>query len=111
MIPFERSTPMVSTGLVIRLQAAPGREADVTKFLDDVIPLVNAEPDTTALLAVQFGPSEFGIINAFNDQRGLQEHFAGHAAALLSASAAQLFSAPPAIESITILGSKLPGGA
>jgi quinol monooxygenase YgiN len=102
---------MVSTGLVIRLQAAPGRDAEVRKFLDDVIPLVNDEPGTTALLAVQFGPSEYGIINAFNDQRGLQEHFAGHAAALLSAQAAQLFAAPPAIEQITILGSKLPSQA
>jgi len=100
---------MVSTGLVIRLSAAPGREADVTRFLDEVIPIVNAEPDTTALFAVQFGPSEYGIINAFRDQRGLQDHLAGHAAALLSAQAAQLFAAPPAIEAITILGSKLPG--
>jgi quinol monooxygenase YgiN len=101
---------MVSTGLLIRLRAQPGREDDVVKFLEDVIPLVNAEPGTTALLAVRFGPSDFGIINAFPDEAGRQAHFAGHAAAGLSERAASLFASPPAIEPLEILASKLPGG-
>jgi quinol monooxygenase YgiN len=100
---------MVSTGLVIRLQAKPGREHDVETFLEGVIPIVNAEPGTTALFAVRFGPSEFGVINAFEDEAGKQAHFAGHAAAGISERAAELFATPPAIEPIEILGSKLPG--
>jgi len=100
---------MVSKGLLIRLHAQPGRDADVVAFLESVIPLVDAEPATTALLAVRFGPSEYGIINAFPDDTGMQAHFAGHAAAGLSEQAANLFAAPPAIEPLEILASKLPG--
>ena len=99
---------MVTTGLLIRMQAQEGKEAEVVRFLSDVIPIVEAEPDTTALFAVQFGPSEFGVINAFPDEKGLQAHVAGHAGGALSEQAAQLFAAPPTIEPLRILASKLP---
>jgi quinol monooxygenase YgiN len=100
---------MVSVGLLIRLQAKPGQEAEVAKFLEEVIPVVEQEPATTALLAVRFGPSEFGIINAFPDEAGRQAHIGGHAGAALSMRAAELFEQPPAIEAIDIIASKLPG--
>src|SRR6266566_3500903 len=92
--------PMVTTGLLIRMQVQSGREADVEAFLRNVMPAVEAEADTTALFAFQLGPSEFGIVNAFPNEAGLQAHIAGHAGQALSEQAAQLFSAPPSIEPI-----------
>jgi quinol monooxygenase YgiN len=100
---------MVTVGLLIRLQAKAGKEAEVATFLASVIPVVDQEPATTALLAVRFGPSEFGIVNAFPDEAGRQIHIGGHAGAALSMRAAELFEQPPTIEPIDIIASKLPG--
>jgi quinol monooxygenase YgiN len=101
---------MVTKGLLIRLQAMPGSEAELERFLTGVIPLVDAEPATTALFAIRFGPSEFGIVNAFPDEAGRQAHITGHAGAALS-DQARLLAAPPAIEALEIFASKLPASA
>jgi quinol monooxygenase YgiN len=100
---------MVTVGLLIRLHAKPGREEDVVQFLASVIPVVEKEPATTALFAIRFGPSEFGIFNAFPDEAGRQAHIGGHAGQALSARAAELLAQPPAIEPVDIIASKLPG--
>ena len=42
---------MVTVGLFIRLQARPGKEADVANFLEGVMPLLRDEPATTALIS------------------------------------------------------------
>jgi|SRR5947208_16585589 len=102
---------MVTKGLLIRLQAKPGSEDELERFLSGVIPVVNAEPATTALFAIRFGPSEFGIVNAFPDEAGRQAHIAGHAGTALSAQAPRLLAAPPAIEALEIFASKLPAQA
>ena len=39
---------MVTVGLLVRLEAKPGKEADVEEFLEGGLALVNEEPDTTA---------------------------------------------------------------
>jgi len=102
---------MVTKGLLIRLQAKPGSEDELERFLSGVIPVVNAEPATTALFAIRFGPSEFGIVNAFPDEAGRQAHIAGHAGTALSAEAPRLLATPPAIEALEIFASKLPAQA
>src|SRR4051812_4085609 len=50
---------MTTVGLYVRLQARPGREADLANFLRSALPLVEAEPATTAWFAIQMGPSTF----------------------------------------------------
>ncbi|HEY0583945.1 MAG TPA: antibiotic biosynthesis monooxygenase, partial [Chloroflexota bacterium] len=42
---------MTTVGLFVRLEAKPGREADVENFLKGALPLVQAEPATTAWFA------------------------------------------------------------
>ncbi len=99
---------MVTKGLLIRLQPKPGQEAAVADMLAGAMTTVEAEPDTTALFMIRFGPSEYGIFNAFPDESGRQAHMTGHAAEGLFASA-ELFAQPPAVEPIDIIAAKLPG--
>ena len=100
---------MVSVGLLVRLEARPGKEAEVGEFLRSALPLVQDEMATTAWFALQFGPSSFGIFDAFPDDEGRQAHLAGRVAALLTARADDLLSAPPVVEKVDALAAKLPG--
>jgi quinol monooxygenase YgiN len=100
---------MVSRGLLIRLEARPGHEAEVAEFLNSIIPVVQKEPGTTALFGVQLGERSFGIFNAFPNDEARQQHIGGDAARLLSEMAAASLAAPPGIEAVDILGAKLPG--
>ena len=100
---------MVTTGLLLRLHARPGKGSDTAQFLEGVMPLIRQEPATFAFFAIRFGPSEFGIFNAFPDAAGREAHTGGPAAAALFSRAEELFTASPSIESVEILQAKLPG--
>ena len=99
---------MVKTALFVRLEAKPGKEADVADFLRSGLPLVQAEPATTAWFGIQLGPSTFGIFDAFPDESGRQAHLAGKVAAALMQRAEELFAEPPTIEQVDVLAAKLP---
>jgi quinol monooxygenase YgiN len=99
---------MVTVGLMVRLEAKPGKEAEVSDFLRSALPLVQDEVATTAWFALQFGSSSFGIVDVFPDDEGRQAHLAGRVAAALRARAEDLLSAPPVIEPVDLLASKLP---
>lgn len=99
---------MVNVALFVRLEAKPGKEAEVAKFLRDGLAIVQEEPATTAWFAIQLGPSTFGIFDAFPNEAGRQAHLSGRVAAALMARASELFSQPPAIEKVDVLASKLP---
>ena len=99
---------MVSVGLLVRLEAKPGKEAEVGEFLRSALPLVQEEMETTAWFALRFGPSSFGIFDAFPNDAGRQAHLAGRVAAALGARATDLLSASPVIEKVDTLASKLP---
>lgn len=100
---------MVSVALFVRLEAKPGKEAEVESFLKSGLALVEDEPETTAWFALRMGQSTFGIFDAFPDESGRQAHLSGKVAAALMAKAADLFAAPPAIEKVDVLAAKLPG--
>jgi len=99
---------MVKTALFVRLEAKPGKENEVQKFLEGGLALVNQEPATTAWFGLRLGPSTFGIFDAFPDEAGRNAHLNGAVAAALMAKAADLFSKPPTIEKIDVLAAKLP---
>jgi quinol monooxygenase YgiN len=96
---------MVSKGLLVRLEAKPGKEADVERFLKAGLPLVQEEPKTTTWFALRLGPTSFGIIDTFADESGRQAHLAGRVAEALKAS--ELFAKPPEIEKVDVLAAKL----
>ena len=99
---------MLKVALFVRLEAKPGKEDDVAKFLETGLALANQEPATAVWFALRIGPSTFGVFDAFADESGRQAHLNGPIAQALMAKASELFSKPPAIEPIEILGAKLP---
>jgi len=100
---------MVTVALLVRLEAKPGKEADVENFLKGGLPIVQEEPATTAWFAIRLGPSTFGIFDAFPDEAGRQAHLTGRVAAALMAQASDLLAQPPSIEQVDVLAAKLPG--
>ncbi len=98
---------MVTLGLCVRLEAKPGREADVEQFLRGGLTLVEAEPATTVWFSIRLGPSTFGIFDAFLDEAGRNAHLTGRVAAALSERASDLLAQPPTIERVDVLAAKL----
>jgi quinol monooxygenase YgiN len=99
---------MVNLGLFIRLEAKPGKEADVDNFLRECLFLVEEEPNTTAWFAIRMGPSTFGIFDAFMNEPGRQEHLSGNLATALAEKTNDLFATMPTIEKVDVLAAKLP---
>jgi len=99
---------MIKVALLVRLEAKPGKEAQVEAFLRAGLPLVQQEPATAVWFAIRLGPSTFGIFDAFPDDSGRQAHLAGQVAAALMAKASELLAQPPAIEKADVLAVKLP---
>ena len=100
---------MVKVALFVRLEAKPGKEKEVESFLLSGLPIVQAEPATTAWFGLRLGPSTFGIFDAFPDEAGRQAHLTGRVAAALMAKAGELLAKPPSIENVDVLAAKLPG--
>jgi quinol monooxygenase YgiN len=100
---------MTTVGLIVRLQAKPGKEDEVAEFLRSAVPLVQSEPATTAWFALQIDASTFAIVDAFPDQAGRQAHLEGAVAAALFGKADELLAAPPAVEQVDVLADVLPG--
>ena len=84
-------TGTVTKGLLVRIEANPGREADVEAFLDGGLELVLDEPATTAWFAIQLGPSTYGIFDVFPDDGGRDAHLNGKVAAALMENAGELY--------------------
>ncbi len=99
---------MITKALWVRLEAKPGKEAEVEKILQSGQPLVDAEPATIAWFGLRLGPATFGIFDAFPNESGRQAHLAGKVAAALMAKSSELFVRPPAIEPCEVLAAKIP---
>jgi protease I len=94
--------------LFVRLEAKPGREADVENLLRSGLPLVQEELGTTSWFGMRLGDSTFGIFDTFPDDSGRQAHLSGRVARSLEERADDLFARPPVIERIDVLACKLP---
>jgi quinol monooxygenase YgiN len=97
----------VTTGLLVRLEAKPGREEDLAGFLGGALELVETELQTTAWFAVRLSESTFAIFDVFPDEAGRAAHLAGPVAAALGAHADELLAMPPAIERADVLAAKV----
>ncbi len=102
---------MVTAGLIVRLEAKPGKERQLASFLAAALPLVRDEPETVAWFALRTDGSSFAIVDAFPDEAGRQAHLGGAVAAALVEHAAELLATPPEIEQVDVLAAKLPEGA
>jgi quinol monooxygenase YgiN len=100
---------MVNVGLFVRVEAKAGKEDEVARFLAGALPLAQSEPETITWFAIRFGPSTFGIFDAFADEAGRQAHLSGAIAAALMEKAPELLAKAPVIEKIDVLAAKLKG--
>ncbi|HYM62043.1 MAG TPA: antibiotic biosynthesis monooxygenase [Thermoanaerobaculia bacterium] len=100
---------MVTVGLLLRLEAKPGKELELASFLESGLSVVQSEPATIAWFAIRLGPSTFGIFDAFPDESGRRAHLTGRLADALMAKASDLLAQAPQIEKVDVLAAKLPG--
>jgi quinol monooxygenase YgiN len=97
----------VNVGLLVRIEALPGRESEVEQFLQGGLALVNEEPDTITWYAIRLGPTTFGIFDTFPDDSGRQAHLSGQVAAALMENVGELIE-EPTIEQVDLIAAKLP---
>ena len=97
---------MEKFAILARVEAKPGKEAEVMAFLKSALPLAEAEADTVRWYALQLGPSTFGIFDTFETEDGRKAHLAGQIAAALMEHASALLAADPIIEMVDLLAIK-----
>jgi quinol monooxygenase YgiN len=104
----EEAVEEAPVALFVRMEAKPGREADVEDLLRTGLPLVEDEPETTSWFGMRLGDNSFAIFDTFPDDSGRQAHLSGRVARSLEERADDLFARPPVIERIDVLACKLP---
>ena len=103
-----REHPMVTAGLIVRLEAKAGKEDELASFLVSALPLVEDEPGTVAWFSVRIGLTSFAIVDVFPDAAGRRAHLEGTVAAALLERAPDLLEKAPEIEPVDVLAAKLP---
>ena len=93
--------------LLATVEAAPGKEKEVADFLGSAAGVVAGERATTAWFAIRFGPTTFGIFDAFPDESGRDAHLNGQVPKLLQENAS-LFAGAPDIKLLDVIADKLP---
>ncbi len=97
---------MIKVGRFTRLNARPGKEKEVEKFLRDSLALIDEESRTSVWYAVKLGPSTFGIFDGFTDEEGQSVHHSGHVSHALAAKATEWFTSPPQAEKFSVVAGK-----
>ena len=97
---------MIKLALFARLEAKPGKEADVAAFLEAGLAMARAETTTPIWFALRLSPTTFGVFDAFADDHGRQTHLNGPIAKALVAKTPELFAKAPSIEPLDVLGVK-----
>jgi hypothetical protein len=97
----------VRKAILVRLEALPGKEEDLRGFLNRGLSIVEGEPKTVRWFGIQFGPTSFGIFDAFPDEDGRQAHLSGELGKALSQNTGVLFDTPK-IEEVDVVAEKQP---
>lgn len=100
---------MIKLALFARLEAKPGKEAEVAAFLEAGLAMARAEATTPIWFALRLSPTTFGVFDAFHDEAGRQQHLSGPIAQALMAKAPELFARAPQIDPVEVLGLKNDG--
>ncbi len=96
-----------NVGLLVTLEAKPGREAEVAKFLEDGKALVEQEPQTLVWFGIRLSETSFGIFDAFASDDGRQAHLSGEVAKALGQITPELLAGPPDIRPVDVLADKI----
>ena len=96
-----------TVGLLLTVEAEPGKEDEVAALFAGALPIVENEPATVAWFAIRLGPTTFGVFDAFPDEQGRDAHLGGKVPAALR-DHADLFASAPEIRTVDVLADKLP---
>ena len=94
---------MEAIGLLVTLEARPGKEADAEAFLKSAQPLALDEQETVKWYAIKLAPGKFGIFDTFANEGGRNAHLTGEIAKTLTARASELFAVSPQVEKVEVL--------
>jgi quinol monooxygenase YgiN len=98
---------VITTGLLLRVEAKPDKTAEVEALLQTAVTQVRQEPTTPVWFALRLGPTTFGVFDAFADDDDRQAHLEANREAM-QAQVGKLFAAPPIVERVDVIASKLP---
>ena len=96
---------MEAIGLLVTLEAHPGKEADAEAFLRSAQPLALNEKGTLKWYAIKLGPGRFGIFDTFANEAGRNAHLGGDIAKALGARANELFAVSPQVQKVEVIAS------
>lgn len=96
----------VDRGLLVTLEAKPGKADALAEFLQQGRELAVAETGTVTWYAFRLSDTEFGIFDTFQDESGRQAHLDGPIAAALGQVAPELLASDPSIRKIDVLAAK-----
>ena len=89
-----------------RLQPKAGKENDVEAFLKAGLAMAQQEPFTRRWFALKEDGGAYSIFDTFDTEEDRSRHLHGEIAKALMAKADELFSEPPQLHMIEILGEK-----
>jgi quinol monooxygenase YgiN len=98
---------VLSRGLLVRIEAKPGKESEVLHLLMRGLYVVGREAGTPLWFAMRLGHSTFAVFDAFANEDARQAHLDGDGLKVLVERADELFVAPPSVEEADIPGYKL----
>lgn len=96
----------VDRGLLVILEAKPGKAEELAAFLAQALPLAAAEPGTVTWYAFKLSDTTYGIFDTFDGEDGRQAHLNGPIAAALGKAAPDLLASDPSIQTTEILAAK-----
>src|SRR5260370_15621651 len=102
--PSERILIMsVDLGLLVILEARPGKEDELAAFLTQAQPLAATEPGTVTWYAFKLSDTTYGIFDTFAGEDGRQAHLNGPIAPALGQARPGLLAQDPHIQQTHIL--------
>jgi quinol monooxygenase YgiN len=90
-------------GLLVMMEAKPGKQAELADFLQAARALVVEEPDSSTWYAFRINSNQFGIYDTFPHEEGRQAHLSGKVATALGTRADELLASPPSIQPVEVL--------
>ena len=101
----QESNAMEAIGLLVKLEARAGKEAEAEAFLKSAQPLALDEIGTLKWYAIKLGPGKFGIFDTFANEGGRNAHLSGEIAKALGARANELLAVPPQVQKGEVVAS------
>jgi quinol monooxygenase YgiN len=96
----------VKYGLLVTLEAKPGRADDLASFLNAGRDIAVAETATVTWYAFRISENMFGVFDTFDDEAGRQAHLAGQIPVALGQVGPELLARDPVIQAINVVAVK-----